>query len=46
MQSNAPIVVNPVPPHDRSVYARRNFGQPNVASPVYEVFVGPSDYVS
>jgi len=31
----------PIQSSDRSVYARRNFGQPDVVSDVYEVYVGP-----
>jgi len=31
---------------DRSVYARRNFAQPEIVSDVYEVYVGPSQFVS
>ncbi len=36
------VVIKHRPMSDRSVYARRNFAQPDVSSDVYEVYVGPS----
>lgn len=33
------------PVSDRSVYARRNFAQPDVVSDIYEVYVGSSKVI-
>jgi hypothetical protein len=45
-QKRQVVIKQRLPISDRSVYARRNFAQPEVVSDVYEVYVGPSQFVS